>query len=80
MIVYPSIQNDWIKQPKPKLLKPLMLISIHKPAYFSPQRPLNKTKLLETDQTPPKQLLPAASSIKQLTQLPPINQPSNMPP
>ena len=64
MIVSPSIQNDWIKQPKSKLLKPLMLISIHKPAYFSPQRPLNKTKLVETDLTPPKQLLPAASSIK----------------
>ncbi len=80
MIVYPSIQNDWLKQPKPKLLKPLMLISIHKPAFFSPQRPLNKKKLLETDQTPPKQLLLAASSIKQLTQLPPINQPNNMPP
>jgi len=80
MIVYPSIQNHWLKQPKPKLLKPLMLISIHKPAFFSPQRPLNKKKLLETDQTPPKQLLPVASCIKQLSQLPPINQPSNMPP
>ena len=37
---------SWVQSQQPRKLKPMMLISVDKPAFFSPQRPITKHNVI----------------------------------